>query len=394
MREACLLALRRLRTLKWMGQPPPSGSSESIPPIPPALRRARSGRQPPSTSLSSQLPPSPSAPGRRRWLAVPIAVAVYLFLALFTLIQPIKVASLSLVVPIPGLASARLFGLPDRPYTVAIVGLDRRPTETGPSRTDSILLVRVDEQHNRAGILSIPRDAMMEIPLVGGTVTDDRINTAFVYNWSSNNASAAPNALSTTIEHNLGIKVDYYIVFDQRGAEKIIDSAGGVTVNVKDAFGQDNYSDDDVHVVPQYFPAGTQHLNGYQAVAYGRIREGSSDFDRIRRQQQVAEGLVSGLSSPLSLPKLPGLLSAYRGAVQTNLSTRQSAGLFTMLKKIGTDRMVTRSLGDAAVSCNYCKAAILLLNPDKTAQLIDEAFNSNSAGQNAAQLLVRAGVTP
>ena len=378
-----------------MGQPPPPDSFESIPPIPPALRRARSSRQPPSGSTppSQPLPPL-RLPGSRRWLAVPIALAVYLFLALFTLVQPIRVASLSLTVPIPGLSSARLFGLPDRPYTVAIVGLDRRPTETGPSRTDSILLVRVDEQRNRAGILSIPRDAMMEVPLAGGTYTDDRVNTAFVYNWSSKDASAAPNALTATIQHNLGIKVDYYVVFDQRSAEKLIDAAGGVTVNVKTAFGQDNYSDDDVHVIPQYFPQGTQHLDGYQAVAFGRIREGSSDFDRIRRQQQVAEGLVSGLSSPLSLAKLPGIWHAYNSAVQTNLSTRQSAGLFVMLKKIGTDRMVTRSLGDASVSCNYCKAAILLLNPDKTAQLIDEAFNSSSAGQNAAQLLVRAGVTP
>jgi anionic cell wall polymer biosynthesis LytR-Cps2A-Psr (LCP) family protein len=163
---------------------------------------------------------------------------------------------------------------------------------------------------------------------------------------------------------------------------------------VKDAFGQDNYSDDDVHVVPQYFPAGTHHLNGYQAVAYGRIREGSSDFDRIRRQQQVTEGLVGELSSPLSLAKLPGVWSAYHDAVQTNLSLRQSAGLFALLKRIGTDRMVTRSLGDASVSCTWCPGALLLLEPDQTARLISEAFDDSAEGQNAAQLLVAAGVTP
>lgn len=377
-----------------MGQlPPPPGSPEPAPPIPPSLQRARSGR-PPLAPPPSSRPPTDRPPRNRRWFALPIALGVYLFLALFTLVQPIKVAGLSLAVPIPGLSSARLFGLPDRPYTVAIVGLDIRPTQSGPSRTDSILLVRVDAAHNRAGILSIPRDAMMEVPMGDGTYTDDRINTAYVYNWSKTAPAAAPDALADTIDHNLGIKIDYYVVFDQRGAEKIIDSAGGVTVKVKDAFGQDDYSDDDVHVVPQYFPEGTQHLNGYQAVAYGRIREGSSDFDRIRRQQQVAEGLVSELSSPLSLPKLPGLWHAYHSAVQTNLSTRQSAGLFVMLKKIGTERMVTRSLGDAAVPCGYCTASILLLDPDKTSQLISEAFDNSSAGANAAQLLVAAGVTP
>lgn len=370
-----------------MGQtPPPPGSREPAPPIPPVLQRARSGRPPSRPPQAKQRD--------RHWFALPIALAVYLFLALFTLVQPITVAGLSLTVPIPGLPASRLFGLPDRPFTIAIVGLDIRPTERGPSRTDSIILVRVDAHRNRAGILSIPRDAMMKVPLPDGSYTDDRVNTAFVYNWSAKDSSAAPEALAATIKQNLGLKVDYYIVFDQRSAAKLIDAAGGVTVKVKTAFGQSNYSDDDVHVVLQSFTKGTQHLSGYRAVAYGRIREGSSDFDRIRRQQQVAEGLVSELSSPLTLPKLPGVWNAYHSSVQTDLSLRQSAGLFVLLKRIGTDRMVTRSLGDASVPCSYCDGALLLLQPDQTAQLINEAFGDTTEGQSAAQLLVAAGVTP
>ncbi len=320
---------------------------------------------------------------------------MYLVLALVTLAQPCSVAGLSLSVPVPGLLPTRAFGLPDRPFTVMVVGLDARPSqEGGPARTDSILLLRVDPGANRAGILSIPRDSLMQVPLRDGTVTQDRINTAYVYNWSAHNVNAAPDALAKTIERNLGLKVDYQIIFDQRSAAKIIDAAGGVTVDVKQAFGQDNYSDDDVNVVPQYFPEGKHHLNGYSAVAYGRIREGSSDFDRIRRQQQVAEGLVSQLSSPLRLWRLPKVWNAYRGGADTDLNRRQSVGLFLLLKRIGTDRIVTRSLGDATVSCTWCKAAILLLEPDETARIISEAFDNDGLGQEAAQLLVAAGVTP
>jgi anionic cell wall polymer biosynthesis LytR-Cps2A-Psr (LCP) family protein len=165
-------------------------------------------------------------------------------------------------------------------------------------------------------------------------------------------------------------------------------------VNVRDAFGQDNYSDDDVNVVPQFFPQGKQHLNGYEAVAYGRIREGTSDFDRIRRQQQVAEGLVSELSSPASIRRLYGVWDAYRDGVDTDMGVRQSAGLFTLLKRIGTDRIVTRSLGDAAVSCNSCTAALVQLLPDETARIVAEAFDDGEAGQEAARLLLAAGVTP
>lgn len=359
------------------------------------------GATPPPLSLPADFRPGapPSLPvagkrSRRWWLAPIVAVIVYFVLAFVTLLQPIGVAGLSLTVPIPGVSTATLFGLPDRPFTVMIVGLDIRPTQDGPSRTDSILLLRIDPGDNRAGVLSIPRDAMMEIPYPDGSVSQDRINTAFVYNWAEDDEEQAPKALARTIEENLGINVDYYAVFDQRGAAKIIDAAGGVTVRVRQAFGQDNYSDDDVTVVPQYFPEGKQHLNGYEAVAYGRIREGSSDFDRITRQQQVAEGLVAELSSPTSVVRLPGVWNAYSDAIETDLGLRQSAGLFVLLKRIGTERIVTRSLGDAAVPCDWCTAALVLLRPDRAAQLISEAFDDDEAGTTAAELLVAAGVTP
>ncbi len=324
----------------------------------------------------------------------PIAILVYLFLVFATLLQPVSVAGLSLAVPVPGVSSATMFGLPDRPFTVLIVGLDVRPAQGGPSRTDSILLLRVDPSNNRAGIVSIPRDVLMRVPLSNGGFTNDRINTAFVYNWSADDGGQAPAALAATIQENLGITVDYHVVFDQRGAADIIDAAGGVTVQVGEAFGQADYSDDDINVVPQYFEKGSQHLDGYEAVAYGRIREGSSDFDRIRRQQQVAEGLVSQLSSPASVARLPGVWRAYVDAVDDDMSMRQSAGLFVFLKRIGTGRIVTRSLGDAAVSCTSCAAAILQLLPGETARILGEAFDDPALGEAASAQLVAAGVTP
>ena len=340
------------------------------------------------------LEPPPQRRSRRWWLTVPIGLSVYLLLALVTFVQPISLAGLTLTTPVPGLAPARFFGLPDRPFTIAIVGLDIRPTEDGPSRTDSILLLSIDSGKNRAGILSIPRDAMMQIPVPGGGFTIDRVNTAYVFNWSRDDPARAPAALAQTIEHNLGLRVDYYMVFDQRGAADIIDSAGGVTVTVLQAFGQDNYSDDDVEVVPQFFPEGRQHLDGYQAVAYGRIRQGSDDLHRIQRQQQVAEALVQQLSSPRNVLRLLSVWSAYRGAVDSDLSLRQSAGVFLLLKRIGTGRIVTRSLGDAAVSCQRCFASLLQLRPEETARLVGEAFGDAAAGATAAELLVAAGVTP
>ena len=361
--------------------PPPPGGDVSPPPVP---YDTWSG------------PPPMQAPRRRRrwWLAAFIALFVYVALAAVTLVQPVSVAGSALSVPIPGVPPERIFDLPDGPFTVMVIGLDIRPTQDGPSRTDSILLLRLDPDKNRAGILSIPRDAMMQVPTSDGGTTRDRVNTAYVFNWSRDDASRAPHALAQTVENNLGLHVDYYVIFDQRGAARIIDAAGGVTVNAEKAFGQEDYSDDDINVVPQLFPTGEQHLDGYRAVAYGRIRKGSSDFERMKHQQQVAEGLVEQLSTPRNVTKLKGVWDAYDESVETDLSLRQSAGLFVFLKRIGTERIVTRSLGDAAVSCNYCTGALLLLRPEETGRLIAEAFGDNAAGLVAADRLLSAGVTP
>jgi len=293
--------------------------------------------------------------------------------------------------PFPGGASM-MFGLPSRPYTVVVIGLDRRPTDNGPSRTDTILLVRIDPGAHKAAFLSIPRDSMMEVPQPGGGWTQDRINTAYVYNWSSKDSSAAPKALMATIEHNLGIHVDHYVTFDQYSSEKIIDAMGGVTIDNPKAFGQSDYSDDDIHVVPQQFAVGTLHLDGYQAVAYGRIRQGSSDFDRIVRQQRVASALLDEAASPSSLLRVPALVHAYQGAIGTDLSLRQSAGVLAMLKRVPDSNLKTKSLGDASTPCTQCSASIQLLVPSKVEEIVDDAFGDPQAGARAAQLLQAAGV--
>jgi LCP family protein required for cell wall assembly len=367
------------------------------PPGPPPLETDG----PPPLEVATRTAPSTwGAPRQRRrrrwWLILPVAVLVYAALVAITFVQPVDVAGTSLTVPVPGLSHAEVFGLPDRPFTVMVVGLDLRPSQEGqPARTDSILLVHVDPEKNKASLLSIPRDSMMLVPAGDGSYFQDRINTAYVYNWSSQDPSAATSALAETIERNLGIKIDYHVTFDQRDAARVINAADGVTVFVRNEFGQADYSDDDVHVMPQFFPAGTQHLNGYQAVAYGRIREGSSDFDRIQRQQQVAKGLVEQLSTaPWNVNKLLKVWSTYDESVETDMGMRQSAGLFAYLKRIGTDRIVTYSLADASVPCMSCSAALQQLLPDRTALIIAMAFDDESAGQSAAQSLVAAGVTP
>jgi LCP family protein required for cell wall assembly len=359
----------------------------------PPMRRAREGATPLAGTLPEVAAPPP--PKRSHWLRTTIlVVCAYLFVAVLTAVQPLPVpfTGLRVSAPFPG-GAPMIFGLPNRPFTVVVIGLDRRPGTEGPSRTDTVLLLRIDPRDHEAAFLSIPRDALMQVPVDGG-YTQDRINTAFVYNWSSEDEGAAPRAVMETIEHNLGIDVDHYVIFDQYSAKDLIDAMGGVTVDNPTAFGQADYSDDDVNVIPQEFPEGKLKLNGYEAVAYGRIREGSSDFERIERQQRVGSALIDKAASPLSIFRLPSAYGAFRDAVKTDMSMRQSAGVLSLLKRVPDDKLKTKSLADAAVSCGSCEASIQLLDPVKVQEIITEAFGDSDAGALAAEMLVAAGVTP
>jgi LCP family protein required for cell wall assembly len=354
-------------------------------------KRAR----PRGTTLAAGDPDVQPVPRKRRshlLRNVVLLLFAYLLVAAVTTVQPLPVpfTGLRVAAPFPG-GAPLLFGLPNRPFTVVVIGLDRRPGTEGPSRTDTVLLLRIDPGSNDAAFLSIPRDALMEVPVDGG-YTQDRINTAFVYNWSPDDAGAAPRAVMETIEHNLGIEVDHYVVFDQFNSKDLIDAMGGVTIDNPRAFGQDNYSDDDVNVIPQYFPEGKLELDGYEAVAYGRIREGSTDFDRIERQQRIGAALVDRAASPLSIFRLPATWGAYRKTITTDMSMRQSAGVLSLLKRDAD--LKTRSLGDAAVSCASCSASIQLLDPFKVQEIIADAFGDSAAGATAAERLAAAGVTP
>jgi LCP family protein required for cell wall assembly len=366
----------------------------------PRATQAAPGARQRATPLTGAQAPTPEvlAPPKKRrshWLRnILLLVFGYLFVAVLTTVQPLPVpfTGMRVAAPFPGGAPV-LFGLPNRPFTVVVIGLDRRPANDGPSRTDTILLLRIDPRDHEAAFLSIPRDSLMQVP-VGDGYTQDRINSAFVYNWSPDDESAAPRAVMETIEHNLGIEVDHYVIFDQYSAKDLIDAMGGVTIDNPQEFGQADYSDDDVNVQPQHFAAGKLTLDGCEAVAYGRIREGSSDFDRIERQQRVGAALIDRASSPLSIFRLPGAYGAYRKTVKTDMSMRQSAGVLSLLKRVPDDKLQTKSLGEAAVSCSWCAASIQLLDPVKVQEIITEAFGDDAAGALAAEKLVGAGVTP
>ncbi len=192
-------------------------------------------------------------------------------------------------------------------FTVLLLGLDQkdRLNPHSPQRADSILLLKVDLMEKRLKGLSIPRDSLVTIP---GLDREDKINSAYAY--------GGVDLTKRTVTLLTGVPIDYYVVSEVAGFEKLVDLVGGVEIEVeKNMDYDDNWQDLHIHL-----RKGFQHLNGEEAMGYVRFRhDAQGDVGRMARQQKFLIALAKKALSPMNWPKLPRLVQEARKAVDTNL---------------------------------------------------------------------------
>lgn len=230
------------------------------------------------------------------------------------------------------------------PVTLLLLGTDRRQDESGPSRSDTIMLAMFEPQQKRIALLSIPRDLWVTIPGHG----EGRINTAFFLGQAYDVANGGPGLAALTVEHNFGVPIDYWATLDFAGFARIIDALGGVTVEVPYDIYDPAYPDDANGTIELHIPAGTQHLNGDLALKYARTRHGDSDFDRADRQQQIVRAALDRALTPSILPRLPRIARAVEDAVETDAGPSalvSLAGWAVRAKAVALDaRVIDRTL--------------------------------------------------
>lgn len=240
--------------------------------------------------------------------------------------------------PLPGTSGGGL--LPQKwagaqRVTVLVMGIDRRPGEDENGYpTDSMLLLTVDPVAKTAAMLSIPRDLWVEIPGYGV----DRINTANRTGDYFDYPGGGPALAVKTVKNNLGVDVDYYVRLDFHAFETLIDTIGGIDVDNPADINDPYYPDGGYGYEPFYLPAGTQHLNGHDALRYARTRHDASDIARAERQQQVVLAVREKVLTLNMLPSLitqaPQLYKTLNESVWTDLSLEQIVGLALLAQDI------------------------------------------------------------
>ncbi|EWS81107.1 transcriptional regulator [Brachybacterium phenoliresistens] len=187
-----------------------------------------------------------------------------------------------------------------------LLGSDKRSEEEAAAsgitgqRSDVMMLVHVPADRSGVYFMSFPRDLYIDIPGHG----KGRINAALAY-------GGIPLAV-TTVENYTGVPIDHVALIDFDGVQGLVDTLGGVDVEVPQDFEIDGHQ----------FTEGTQHVNGEEALAFVRARKNfvDGDFQRNRNQQALLRGIAKELLSSNTLSS-PGRITEAVESISPYLTT-------------------------------------------------------------------------
>ena len=232
---------------------------------------------------------------------------------------------------------------------IILLGSDKRPTGKA-WRTDSMIVVSIDQANRLVRLLSIPRDLWVDIPDHGY----NRINTADLWGEVAQKGGGAER-VKQTIYQNLGIPIDYYIRVDFQGFMKIIDTVGGVEIDVECPL-------PDINLLP-----GIHKMNGEEALRYARSRKSTNDFDRGRRQRKVLMALWDQALTIDVVPRLPQLWLTMSDSFKTDMPIEEVINLAYLGTTVERQRIRSKAI-DASMTQSWTTpegAAVLLPREDK-----------------------------
>lgn len=275
--------------------------------------------------------------------------------------------------------------------TVLVMGIDERQSETGPWRTDTMIVLTIDPASRTAGMISIPRDLWVEIPDYG---VYDRINTAFFKGDADNYPGGGGPALAMkTVQQNLGITVNYYVTVNFNAFVTLVDQIGCIPITVTETIDDPDYpAAEGYGYDPFYIEAGDYCMEGETLLKYARTRATfGSDFDRARRQQQVLYAIRDHVLSTNQLPTLIGKAPELYATLQDNVRTNLTEGQIIELARLAAE-IPRENICSAVISGDYIDrlevlpdgTQVVIPNRIKVRQLILDIFTGTGRCDPAA----------
>ncbi|WP_066875117.1 LCP family protein [Clostridium mediterraneense] len=213
-----------------------------------------------------------------------------------------------------GMTDVSAMGDVSKIQNIALFGVD---SKTDKGRSDSIMILTLDQLNKKMKITSIMRDSYVNIPGKGM----DKINHAYAF--------GGPELAIKTINENFGLNINKFITVNFESLGAIIDSLGGVQLKI---------TEEEVSKIPGINSNGVHTLTGDQALAYARIRYAKGgDYQRTQRQRNIIQSIYESFRYT-ELSDYPKLISSFLPHVTSNMGSSE-------LLSVGTDFYKTISSG-------------------------------------------------
>jgi LCP family protein required for cell wall assembly len=264
------------------------------------------------------------------------------------------------------------------PVNVLLIGSDSRDGanrdlgggEVGGARSDTTILLHVYADHRHAVGVSIPRDALVDIPscrLPGGGWTAPRTGEMFNSAFSvGDSGQGNPACTQNTVEQLTGLRIDHTAVVDFRGFAALADAVGGVEVCLPHAVTEHDLDPGLSYRGREIFAAGRQRVAGQAALDYVRLRHGlgdGSDIGRTKRQQAFLSSLLRQVEGAAADPAalLPLADAASRAlTVDPGLGSVQKLASFASSLR----SLPLHDVAFVTAPWRYQGARVALLQPD------------------------------
>lgn len=246
-----------------------------------------------------------------------------------------------------------------KPVNILVMGIDARNAEEN-SRSDTMIVASVDRKTGQAVMVWIPRDTRVEV----SRNRRDRINSV--------NALEGPEAACQVAGKLLGTRIDYYVVTNFSGFEKIIDILGGVNIDVE----TDMRHYDPNPKLNINLGKGPQLLNGADALRYVRYRGGpTADIGRTARQQKFVNALARQMFSTRTIVKLPQLVPEIAQHIRTNIPASDMLFMMKVAREFDPAQIKTQTLPGYPFTDPRSGASYWEADPEIANGILDDLFN-------------------
>ncbi|MBF6604442.1 MAG: LCP family protein [Chloroflexi bacterium] len=289
---------------------------------------------------------------------------------------------------------------------ILLLGVDQRPKDA-TFNTDTMIVASIDPTTKQVALFSLPRDTV-GVPLppgpaqaVFGATFQCKINSLWTAAqqrpdlFPGNDQQRGFLALKDTLGYVFGLDIPYYVEVNFNGFRQLVDSVGGVTINVQFPVLDDNFPGDRGDPIRVYIPAGIQHMTGAQALVYARSRHGSTDYDRSQRQQRVLLSLKDQTDVNALIPRIPDLVAALKQTVHTDIPVSQLPALLQLAGGVDTTNVRSyvfspplygQHVFDTCGDSNTLYVA-------KVRQAVKDAFSANPTNEAQKEQVAAEGAT-